>query len=60
LLRRISYVLPNFENFDVMGAAAHGRAIPGMLIAENTLYAVLYCAMVLAAAMLIFSQRNLK
>jgi Cu-processing system permease protein len=60
ILRWISYVLPNFENFDVMGAAAHGRAIPGILIAHNTLYAVLYCAMVLAMAAAIFSQRNLK
>jgi ABC-type transport system involved in multi-copper enzyme maturation permease subunit len=60
LLRGISYVLPNFENFDVMGAAAHGRVIPGILIAENTIYAALYCAIVLVAAMAIFSQRNLK
>lgn len=60
LLRWISYLLPNFENFDVMGAAAHGRVIPGMLIAENTVYAALYCAIVLAVAMAIFSQRNLK
>jgi ABC-type transport system involved in multi-copper enzyme maturation permease subunit len=60
LLRGISFLLPNFENFDVMGAAAHGRAIPGMLIAQNTVYAALYCAIVLAVAVAIFSQRNLK
>jgi ABC-type transport system involved in multi-copper enzyme maturation permease subunit len=60
LLRGISYLLPNFENFDVMGAAAHGRVIPGALIGQNTLYAVLYCAMVLGVAAAIFSQRNLK
>jgi Cu-processing system permease protein len=60
LLRGISYLLPNFENFDVMGAAAHGRAISGMLIAQNTVYAALYCAIVLTVAMAIFSQRNLK
>ncbi len=53
-------MLPNFENFDVMGAAAHGRIIPGALIAQNTVYAALYCAIVLAVAMAIFSQRNLK
>lgn len=60
LLRGISYLLPNFENFDVTGAAAHGRAIPVALIGQNTLYAALYCAMVLAVAAAIFSQRNLK
>jgi ABC-type transport system involved in multi-copper enzyme maturation permease subunit len=59
-LRGLSYVLPNFENFDVMAAATHGRAIPGALIAQNTVYAALYCALVLAAATAIFSRRNLK
>ena len=58
--RWLSYLLPNFENFDVMGAAAHGRAIPEMLIAQNTAYAVLYCAIVLTAAAAIFTRRNLK
>jgi ABC-type transport system involved in multi-copper enzyme maturation permease subunit len=60
VLRGLSYILPNFENFDVMAAAAHGRAIPGVLIAQNTAYAVLYCAVVLAAATAIFTRRNLK
>jgi ABC-type transport system involved in multi-copper enzyme maturation permease subunit len=60
LLRWLSYLLPNFENFDVMAAAAHGRAIPGMLIAQNTAYAALYCAVVLTAAAAIFTRRNLK
>jgi len=60
LLRWVSYVLPNFENFDVMGAAAHGRVIPGALIAQNTVYSALYCAIVLAVATAIFSRRNLK
>jgi hypothetical protein len=60
LLRGLSYVLPNFENFDVMAAAAHGRAIPRALIAQNTAYAALYCAIVLAAAAAIFTRRNLK
>lgn len=60
LLKKLSYVLPNFENFDVMAAAAHGRAIPGVLIAQNTAYAALYCIVVLAAAAAIFTRRNLK
>ncbi len=60
MLRWLSYLLPNFENFDVMGAAAHGRAIPSALIAENTVYAALYCAIVLIVAAAVFSRRNLK
>jgi ABC-type transport system involved in multi-copper enzyme maturation permease subunit len=59
-LRWLSYLLPNFENFDVMASAAHGRAIPAALILHNTAYAALYCAIVLAAASAIFSRRNLK
>jgi ABC-type transport system involved in multi-copper enzyme maturation permease subunit len=60
LLHVISYALPNFENFNVMGAVAHGWAVPGMLVWNATLYAILYGAIVLAIASAIFSQRNLK
>ena len=60
LLRWLSYLLPNFENFDVMAAAAHGRAIPGVLIAQSSAYAALYCAIVLTVAAAIFTRRNLK
>jgi ABC-type transport system involved in multi-copper enzyme maturation permease subunit len=59
-LRWLSYLLPNFENFDVMAQVAHGRSIPAALVAQNTAYAALYCAIVLAAAATIFSRRNLK
>jgi Cu-processing system permease protein len=56
----LSYLLPNFENFNVMAMAAHGRAIPGGLILHNTLYTMIYCAIVLTAAAAVFSRRNLK
>ena len=56
----ISYVLPNFGNYDVMGAAAHGRNIAVHLVLHNTLYTVLYCAIVLIAAAAIFSRKDLK
>ena len=60
LLRWLSYLLPNFENFDVMAAAAHGRVIPRALIAQNTAYAAVYSAVLLAVASVIFTRRNLK
>ncbi|HLK04411.1 MAG TPA: ABC transporter permease subunit [Candidatus Acidoferrum sp.] len=56
----ISYLLPNFQNFDVMAAAAHGKHLPGILILQNTLYAILYCTIVLSSASVVFSRRNLK
>lgn len=60
LLRGISYVLPNIQNFNVMGAVAHGQGIPAQFVLYATLYAVLYCAIVLTGAGLVFSRRNLK
>jgi ABC-type transport system involved in multi-copper enzyme maturation permease subunit len=60
LMRWLSYVLPNFENFDVMGAAAYGRAIPAALVLQNTIYTALYCAIVMVVAAAIFSRRDLK
>jgi Cu-processing system permease protein len=59
-LSLLSFLLPNFGNYDVMGAAAHGRAIPRMLVINNTLYTVLYCAIVLSVAAVIFSRKDLK
>ena len=56
----LSHLLPNFENFNVMAMAAHGRAVPGALILQNTLYAVVYCTIVLTAAAAVFSRRDLK
>jgi ABC-type transport system involved in multi-copper enzyme maturation permease subunit len=60
IMRRLSYILPNFQNFDVMASAAHGRAVPGALILENTIYTVVYCAIVLLTAAAVFSRRDLK
>jgi len=56
----LSYLLPNFENFNIMALAAHSRQVPGAFIAQNTLYAAIYCAIVLTAAVVVFSRRNLK
>jgi ABC-type transport system involved in multi-copper enzyme maturation permease subunit len=56
----LSYLLPNFENFNVMAMAAHEQAVPGSFILQNTLYTAVYCAIVLTAAAAVFSRRNLK
>ncbi len=54
------YVLPNFSNFNAIAAAAHGRPIPLILVAQNTAYAALYIALVLMVAAAVFSNRDLK
>ena len=56
----LSYLLPIFENFNIMAQAAHSRPVSGAFIAQNTLYAAVYCTIVLTAAILVFSRRNLK
>lgn len=60
LTRVVYYVLPNFHNFDAIGAAGHGEAISGALIAQNTLYVLLYVVLLLLASSAVFSSRNLK
>jgi Cu-processing system permease protein len=59
-LAAVSYLLPNFGNYDVMGAAAHGRSLAGGLLLHNTLYTLVYCAIVLGGAAAIFSRKDLK
>ncbi len=54
------YVLPNFHNFNIIAAAAHRESIPHALIWQNTLYALLYSALLLLAASAVFSGRDLK
>jgi ABC-type transport system involved in multi-copper enzyme maturation permease subunit len=56
----IYYVLPNFHNFNIIAAAAHKVVVPHALIWQNTLYAVLYSALLLLAASTVFSGRDLK
>jgi hypothetical protein len=56
----IYYLLPNFGNFNVVGAVAHGTAIPASLVAENSVYAAGYILAVMLVAAGILENRNLK
>jgi len=58
--RVLYYLLPNFHNFNSIAAAAHGDPVPLQLIAQNTLYALLYVTLVLLGAAAVFSRRNLR
>jgi len=50
----------NFSALNVIGQVAHGAPVPGRLILYNTVYALLYSAMAISGAVLIFQRRNLK
>jgi ABC-type transport system involved in multi-copper enzyme maturation permease subunit len=60
ITRATYYLLPNFSNFNVIAATAHGDPIPLTLVGQNTAYAAIYIAAVLLAASAVFSNRNLK
>jgi ABC-type transport system involved in multi-copper enzyme maturation permease subunit len=59
-MRGISYLLPNFQNFNVMATVVHGQGVSSAFVWNATLYTLLYCAIVLAGASAVFSRRNLK
>ncbi len=54
------YLLPNFSDFNVITAAAHGQRIPGYLLVSNSLYALLYVTILLSAAILVFEEREFR
>lgn len=58
--RVLYYLVPNFHNFNAIEAAGHAQPIAFSLIWQNTLYTILYAALVLIASSAIFSRRNLK
>ncbi len=56
----VSYLVPNFTALNIISRVAHSEAVSAALIAQNTLYALCYCAVVLSAAVIIFENRNMK
>jgi ABC-type transport system involved in multi-copper enzyme maturation permease subunit len=60
LFQGLYYLLPNLNNYSFIAPAAHGQ-VPGVMpTVMALLYAAVYIVIVLAAATLIFSQRNFK
>lgn len=60
LAKVLSYAVPNFGALNVVSQAAHGQSPNGAVIATSTLYALVYSAVAVVAAILIFDRRNLK
>ena len=55
-----AYVIPNISALNVIAQVAHEEPVSGQLIIYNTAYALVYSAMALLGAILIFERRNLK
>jgi len=56
----LAYLVPNFSALNTINQAAHGDPVPPRLIVYNTVYALLYSAMAISGAVLVFQRRNLK
>ena len=54
------YLLPNLANYSYITPVAHGRAPSTGMILATGLYALVYIAVILAAATLVFNRRNFK
>lgn len=55
-----SYLVPNLASLNVITRVAHDQPIPAALVGYNTIYCILYAAVTVSGAALIFSRRNLK
>lgn len=60
LFGALYYLLPNLSNYAYITAAAHGEVPTATVFISALLYAVVYIAVLLAAAVLIFDRRNFK
>jgi ABC-type transport system involved in multi-copper enzyme maturation permease subunit len=60
LARGLYYVLPNFGAFDIKTQVVHALPVPGSYVVATVAYAVVYIALLLAAAIVIFSRRDFK
>jgi ABC-type transport system involved in multi-copper enzyme maturation permease subunit len=58
--RGLYWVLPNLSQFDVKADVVHGQAVAFGYMAIAAAYGILYVAMLLVVAMLIFSRRDFK
>lgn len=56
----VFYLMPNFSSLNVISSVAHGQPVAFAIVLANTMYALVYSAMALCGAVLIFERRNLK
>jgi ABC-type transport system involved in multi-copper enzyme maturation permease subunit len=56
----VAHIVPNFASFNIVSSIAHGEPLARSLILWNTGYAILYSAVAVSAAVIIFENRNLK
>ena len=60
VLYALYYLLPNLSNFNFITIAAHGQIVSLNVVLSSTLYAIVYCGVLLSAAIVIFERRDFK
>jgi len=60
VLMTLYYVLPNLQNFGYISEARHGSIVPMKMALASTIYAAIYIAILLSAAITIFRRRSFK
>ena len=60
LFRGLYYLLPNFSNYSVITPTAHGLTPEPAAVLVSGIYALVYVAVLLSVASLIFGRRNFK
>lgn len=58
--RGLYYLLPNFAAFDIKAQVVHALPVPGMYIATTAAYALVYIALLLFGAVVVFGRRDFK
>ncbi|MGH9454367.1 MAG: ABC transporter permease [Terriglobia bacterium] len=59
ITQALYYLLPDIHRLNMISHAAHGMGAPRYLIISNSLYALLYVAVLISASILIFEGREL-
>ncbi len=60
LARALYYVLPNFSAFDIKAQVVHAQPVGMGYLTQTAIYGLVYIAMVLVGAAVIFSRRDFK
>jgi ABC-type transport system involved in multi-copper enzyme maturation permease subunit len=55
-----AYLVPNFSALNIITSVAHSQPVSGQLVLYNSAYALVYTAMAICGAVLVFERRNLK
>ncbi len=60
LTQVVYYLVPNLRNFDVKSRVVSGDPVPLTMLGYSTAYGVIYIAILLVLATVVFNRRNLK